>query len=140
MHKMRTGNNFHYKCLKSNCQSTFQYQSLLNIHMRTHNNDVDNCQFCPYRYVRRKDYNDHLSRHFGIKAYKCDHCSLRFFSKKAMVEHSFAHEGITYHCLICKTYKSTRKSGIKSHLRHRHSDLLGTNINWDSVKQYVKIK
>ena len=140
MHKMRTENNFWHKCLKPNCHSTFAATQLLDRHMRIHNNDLDSCQFCPYRYVEIKHYNDHLNRHFGIKAYKCDHCGLDFFSRRAMVEHASSHEGIKYYCLICKTYESTKKAAIKMHLRYHHSDLLGTNINWDSVKQYVKSK
>ena len=138
MHKMRTENNFRHKCLKPNCHSTFAATQLLDRHMRILNNDLDSCQFCPYRYVEIKHYNDHLNSHFRIKAYKCDHCGLDFFSRRAMVEHASSHEGIKYHCLICKTYESTKKAAIKTHLRRKHSDLLGTNINWDSVKQYVK--
>ena len=140
MHKMKTENNFWYKCSKPNCQSTFKYQSLLDRHMRIHSNDVDSCQFCPFKYVDMKHYKDHLHMHFGIKAYKCDHCGLNFFSSTAMTDHASAHEGITYHCLICKTYKCTKKNVMKKHLRRKHSDLLGENINWDSVKKYVKLK
>ena len=140
MHKMRTENNFWYKCSEPNCQSTFKDQSLLDHHMRIHNNDVNSCQFCPYKYVVVKHYRDHLNRHFRIKPYKCDHWGLKFFSRGSMVDHASAHEGITYHCLICKTYESTKKSVMKMHLRSKHSDLLGENINWESVKKYVKLK
>jgi len=62
MHTMRSENNFWYKCLKPNCQSTFKDQSLLDHHMRIHNNELDKCQYCPYRYAKPGHYNDHLNK------------------------------------------------------------------------------
>ena len=140
MHKARSENNFWYKCLKPNCQSSFKDSVTLEQHMRIHNNQLDECQYCPYRYVKSSAYKDHLNKHFGIKDYKCDHCTSTFSSKKGLTEHSSLHEGIVYCCLICKKYEIASKSAIKVHLRAKHSDILGKNLNWDSVKKYLKIK
>ena len=140
MHKIRSENNFWYKCLNPNCHTTFTREHLLDIHMRIHNNQLDNCHYCPYRYVRAPNYKDHLNKHFRIKDHKCDHCGLKFTTKKGLVEHSSVHEGIIYCCLICKTYEISRKNTMQVHLRTKHSDLLGPNINWDTVKKYVKLK
>ena len=140
MHTMHSENNFWYKCLIPNCQSTFKKQVELNRHMRIHNNDLQKCQYCPYNYIFEQNYRDHLNRHFRIKDHKCDQCGLTFTTRKHMVVHSSMHEGIIYCCLICKTYEIEKKNAIKVHLRTKHSDLLGKNINWDSVKKYVKLK
>ena len=137
---MLSENDFWYKCLKPNCKSTFKVQYDLDLHMRIHNNELAECQYCPYRYVRATDYRDHLNKHFRIKDYKCDHCGLVFTAKKTLVAHSSMHEGIVYCCLICNTYEIERKNTMKMHLRSKHSDLLGSNINWNSVKKYVKLK
>ena len=140
MHSMRSECNFWYKCLKPDCHSTFQYQSNLDSHMRVHNNDLDSCQYCPYRYVFPSRYKDHLNIHFRIENHKCDYCG-KIFSKKAVLnQHLTVHEGITYCCLICNSYEVQMKKTMKMHLRRKHSDLLGKNINWDSVKNYVKLK
>ena len=140
MHKMRSENDFFFKCLKPNCQSTFRWQSHMNIHMRIHNNELDECQYCPYRYVNPPDYKDHLNKHFRIKDHKCDECGLYYYSKRALILHSSAHEGILYCCLICNTYEVKLKNSMKCHLRNKHSNLLGKNINWDSVKEHVELK
>lgn len=140
MHKARSENDFWYKCLKPNCRSSFRSQSLLDNHNRIHNNELNKCHYCPYRYVRTSGYNDHLNKHFGINDYKCDHCASTFSSKKGLTEHSSLHEGIVYCCLICKKYEIASKNAIKVHLRAKHSDILGKNLNWDSVKKYLKIK
>ena len=132
--------NFWYKCLKPNCQSTFKIQYDLEQHMRIHNNELDKCQYCPYQYVQGHHYKDHLNKHFGIKDHKCDYCGLSFTTKRGLVEHSSKHEGIIYCCLICNTYEIARKNSMKNHLRREHSDVLGKNINWDSVQKYVKLK
>ena len=140
MHKARSENNFRFKCLKPNCQSTFKNQSLLDSHMRIHYNQVEYCQYCPYRYIMDIAYWDHLNRHFQIKNHKCDHCDLTFTTKKGLVEHESKHEGIIYCCLICKTYEVDSKTSIKSHLRYKHSDVLGKNVTLDTVKKYAKLK
>ena len=140
MHTKRSESNFWFKCLKPNCKSTFQYQLLLDLHMRIHNNQLDKCQYCPYHYLKPHDYSDHLNKHFRIKNYKCDHCDLTFTTKKVLVVHSSMHEGIVYCCLICETYESNTKNSMQMHLRNKHSDFLGKHLNWNFVKEYVKVK
>ena len=140
MHTMRSENNSWYKCLKPNCQSTFKYQGLLDNHMRIHNNELDSCQYCPYRFVHGHHYRDHLNMHFRIKSHKCDHCGKTFSTRHVLAQHASMHEGIIYCCLICNTYEIARKNTMKMHLRTTHANLLGKNINWDSVKKYVKLK
>merc|ERR1719259_920520 len=84
---------------------------------------------CPYRYVKTPDYRDHLNKHFRIKDYKCENCGFTFMTRKALAEHSSTHEGIVYCCLICETYQIGSRQAMQMHLRNKHSDLLGKNIN-----------
>ena len=69
-----------------------------------------------------------------------ENCNATFTTKNALIQHSSIHEGILYCCLICHTYEASSRMSMKMHLRKEHTDLLGKNINWDSVKQYVKQK
>ena len=140
MHKMNKGTNFRFKCSKPNCNSTFDSESKMKTHMRIHNNELNTCQYCSYRYVAETNYRNHLNNHFRIKEYKCDTCGEMFKSRKTLIDHSSIHEGIIYCCLICGTYEAGNKTVLKTHLRRKHSDILGENINWDTVKKYVKLK
>ena len=117
MHTMRSEKEFWYKCLKPNCQSTFQYQLELDRHMRIHNNDLQQCQYCPYRYIIQSNYEIHLRKHFGIKDFKCDQCESRFLSQNELNRHYSRHEGIIYCCLICNTYEAISKHNMEMHLR-----------------------
>ena len=137
---MRSEKDFWYKCPKPNCQSSFQYQLLLDHHMRIHNNELDKCQYCPFRYIEPLRYKEHLNKHFRIRDFKCDYCGATFTTKQCLNGHQSMHEGILYCCLICNKYKIARKNSMQMHLRLKHSDLLGKNMNWDSVKKYVKVK
>ena len=139
MHTNLSESNGWFKCLKPNCQTTFKRQSNLDIHMRIHNNQLDKCDYCQYRYLVEKDYRDHLNKHFRIRDHKCDVCGSAFTNKKTLVRHSTMHEGIIYCCLICKTFETRYKATMKTHLR-KHTDILGENIIWDSAKEYVKLK
>ena len=140
MHTMRSESNFWLKCLKPNCKATFRQQNHFDRHMRVHNNDVRICQYCPYNYTSTQNYVDHLNNHFNIKDHQCDECGQKFTCKKTLVHHSSLHEGIIYVCLICKAYEARGKNTMKMHLRMKHSDRLGQNIIWDSVKQHVQLK
>ena len=70
MHTKRSENNFWFKCSKPNCQSTFPYHGLFENHMRIHNNELDKCQYCPFRYIEPLRYKEHLNKHFRIRDYK----------------------------------------------------------------------
>ena len=60
MHKRRSDKLFDNKCPIVNCHSTFQFPGSLETHLRYHKNDIDECQFCPYRYIDPKSYKSHL--------------------------------------------------------------------------------
>ena len=139
MHKNRSENNGWYKCLKPNCQAAFDRQGKLDEHMRIHNNELNKCDYCQFRYVKTSHYKEHLNKHFQIRDYKCDECCSTFTSMTNLNHHLAMHEGITYCCLICKTYESRSKHTMQSHLR-KHRDILGEHIIWDSAKEYVKLK
>ena len=122
MHKRRSEKKYWYKCLKPNCQSSFKYQCDLDRHMRIHNNDLDTCQYCPYRYTLQSQYQDHLNKHFGLKDHQCEQCGSTFLTKCSLAVHSKLHEGITYCCLICKTYEISTKQAMQTHMKKKHSD------------------
>jgi len=140
MHKRRFEKEFWHKCSRLGCKSTFKFQFALDVHNRIHDNDLDVCRYCPYRYVEPAQYTRHLKMHFGIRDYECDQCDLKFTTQKELNIHYQKHEGIIYNCLICNNYEAYRKNNILSHLRRVHRDIFGENINWDSVKEHVKIK
>ena len=60
MHKIRSEKQFPYKCGMKPCQSSFNSMEKLKLHLRTHNNDYDECQFCSYRYFDPYNYKTHL--------------------------------------------------------------------------------
>ena len=141
MHRRIKTTDFRYKCSKPNCVSTFNTESLLETHLRVHNNEVDYCQYCPYRYVDPAQYRQHLDKHFRIKNHECVFCGMLFTTKTNLNLHASKHEGITYCCLGCNTYETQRKSTVREHLRKKHSDLFDNNINWDTIfERYVKLK
>ena len=139
MHKRRFEKEFWHKCSRPGCKSTFKFQFALDVHNRIHDNDLDVCRYCPYRYVEPAQYTRHLKMHFGIRDYECDQCDLKFATQKELNIHYQKHEGIIYNCLICRKYEANRKNNMLSHLRRVHEDIFGENINWDAVKQHVKI-
>ena len=166
MHTMRSDKEFWYKCPKPNCQSSFATETKLEKHMRIHNNDLDECQYCPYRYENKNHYERHLKMHFGIKDYKCDQCNSKFRqrnfhavlfeqkfclkaqkpwgtlfrTKNELDRHFTKHEGIVSNCLICNDYNASYRPTILFHLRKKHGDVVGKNVNWDAVKHFVKLE
>ena len=173
MHTMRSDIDFWHKCPKPNCQSSFATEAKLERHMRIHNNDLDECQYCPYRYENKNHYERHLKIHFGIKDYKCNQCDWKFRhrviasswsihglfrpgyqewrqsvprkawrtlqrTKSELDRHFTKHEGIILNCLICNNYTASYRPTILLHLRNKHGDVVGKNVNWDAVKHFVK--
>ena len=96
MHSMRSDKRFPYKCPIPNCQSRFEYEKDLKRHNGIHNNDVDVCQYCPYRYNYAGNYIRHLRKHFRITEFKCDQCEKEFSTVGDLNVHYAVHEGLIY--------------------------------------------
>ena len=139
MHTMRA-NKFHiHKCPKPNCDSSFACENTLNRHLRIHNNDLDMCHYCPYRYERPNHYERHLKSHFGIKDFECDLCEQKFPTVSQLKTHYEVHEGIIYCCLICNTFEGKKKTTIR-HLKTKHSDILKNQTHWEDLQRFTKTK
>ena len=79
--------------------------------------------------------------HFGIKDYPCDQCDKKFTTVALLKQHYSIHEGIIYYCKLCKTYEGASINAITGHLRKKHEDVIGKNLNWETVQQkYVDKK
>ena len=128
-----------YKCPHKDCDASFEFEPSLKTHLRSHNNDLDSCQYCPFRYIVYLDYWKHMKQHFRIKDFKCDQCDFESTSKWDLNRHYRVHEGLTYTCLICNDYKSPIKQPLYDHLKRKHGDTVGKHITWDSVQKFVKI-
>ena len=139
MHSRLVQKEYWYKCSKSGCNSSFRFRYDLDRHNKIHDNDLDVCSYCPYRFIYSAHYIVHLKSHFRIRDYVCDQCDSKFTTEPMLNRHYQMHEGLSYNCLICNTYEAHCKSNIEGHLRHQHGDIVGKNFNWNIVKHHVKI-
>ena len=140
LHKRIYGNKtYWHKCPHEDCDASFQFEKSLKTHLRSHNNDLDNCQYCQFRYIVYLDYYKHMKQHFRIKDFKCDKCDFESTSKWDLNRHYRIHEGILYSCLICNDYKSPIKQPLYDHLKRKHGEIVGQQITWDSVQKFIKV-
>jgi len=138
MHK-RLPNKMHFlKCPNENCQASFPSEWKRNFHVRLHENNLHNCQFCPYRYAQDVHYIPHLKNHFRIQDYKCDQCGKKFNTLGHLNLHFELHEGIIHFCLICKKYEAKTTNTISKHLKKKHRNVLGESTQWEDIKQFTK--
>ena len=119
-------------------KASFEYERHLLKHIRAHENDLDKCQYCPFRYINESDYRTHMKHHFRIKDFKCDQCNKEFPQISELNKHYQIHEGILHRCLICNDYEAKHKISICSHLRRKHADVVGLNMNWDIIQTFIK--
>ena len=140
MHRSRSKRlDFWYKCPLSSCQSSFERENLLNLHLRIHKNDFSQCYYCPFKYIFPNDYQKHLKKHFGIKDFECDQCAKTFNSMSQLNRHYEMHEGIEYTCLVCEGYQATNRETIRTHFREHHKDIVGNSVTLETMQQFIKI-
>ena len=140
MHKRLPNKMYLYKCPKVNCEASFPGEWKLNLHVRLHENNLHNCQFCPYRYAQDVHYIPHLKNHFRIQDYKCDQCGKKFNTLGHLNLHCEIHEGIIHSCLICKKYEAKTTNTMAKHLKNRHREVLGKSTLWEDIKQFTRTK
>ena len=140
MHIAIANKSFWIKCPKPSCEQTLANQTQLTNHLRVHNNDLDSCQYCPYRYVRHDHYHTHLKQHFRITDFKCDQCNKEFSTLAKLNAHYGLHEGIIYCCLICNSYEAKQKKGMFNHIERSHPDIFENRRRWEDLQQFTKMK
>ena len=136
----RTNQAFFFKCPKPNCGSSFQRQHQLDRHMRIHNNELDMCDYCPFRYENRYHYKAHLKSHFGIADFECDQCDKRFGTITRLKIHHELHDGIIYCCLICNVYENRQSNTMYEHFKQKHSEIMKDRNRWEDVREFTKTK
>lgn len=114
----------HKKCTKTVCEvcgaGPMLKLSLYN-HMKTHENNIWRCHFCPHKqFKRRKDIKLHLEAvHMKQSATElCVECGLKFYTRYFLSRHQYqVHRERTFACTFC----AMKFKNLTTQLKHERS-------------------
>ena len=79
------------------------------------------CERCPKVYGEKKEYDQHMNIHLGLKPFLCVFCEKAFSSRSNMIQHKKTHTGERkLRCNLCSKAYSDPKM-FKMHLENKHS-------------------
>ena len=126
-----------YPCNFPGCTASFSREGLLKIHQSIHTNDLEGCEFCPYRFAEPKQYETHMKHHFKLKELSCDQCELLFTTVGELNKHYQLHDGVIYSCMLCDSkYTASFKETMRHHFMKKHSNSVD-NLNWSSIQNHI---
>ena len=96
------------------------------------------CNLCEKKFTRKKNRNTHQLSHTA-KNFKCDKCDESFIEIGRLNHHYMnLHEGINYCCKLCNLeYTAKHKRTMATHLKTKHENIVGKNVNWEAVQQFL---
>ncbi|XP_055533585.1 zinc finger protein 62 homolog [Wyeomyia smithii] len=107
-------------------------------HMTTHGTAELQCEFCPRKFLNKRQLKIHMNMHTKKTVYSCRICERIYYNWTTRKNHELTHK-VKFNCDECDAVYAYA-SQLRQHIKHKHKGIRRLSCSYCSFTTFIKTR